>query len=133
LYDIKSEIVSITRQKQININDTSFENGISLILSKKLTLPSSVTIGEVYRSTIVEITTTVIVRAFLRKLSFIKNIGNKMLVIIVDIEPIKKIAFQLISNIFIFKVEVSCTRNLASIIPIILPIVIARLVIKTYK
>lgn len=133
MYDIKSERISITRQTQININDTSLENGSILMLSKKLTLPSWVTIGAVYRSTILEIITTIIVRDFLRKLCFIKNIGNKMLVIIIDIEPIKKIAFQLLSNVFIFKVEVSCTRKVNSIIPMVLPIVIARLVTKTYK
>lgn len=131
LRDMSIEIGSITTQTQININEISLELGITLMLSKKLMMPSSVTIGAVYRSTIVTSAATVIVRAFLRKLSFIKNIGNKMLVIIVDIEPIKNTAFQLIFNTF--KVEVSCTRNLASIIPADPPIVIARLVIKTYK
>ena len=111
------------------------------MLSKKFISPSSVTIGKVFlnnRSTIVTSATADIVRAFLSKLSLIKNMGNKMLTIIVDIQPVTNMALQLFTNKLIIvstkvKVEVNSVKILKGTNPIIAPPVKNKLMTKTYK
>ena len=81
-------------------------------------MPSSGTTGNVFLNDIsaIEISiTTDIVRVFLRELSIIKNMGNKMLTIIIEIQFITKIPFQLVNSILItvsakVKVEVNSAK-----------------------
>ena len=103
------------------------------MIFQKFVVPSSVTTGNVFlnkRSTIGISTTTNSVRGFLRQLSLIKNMGNKILATIVEVHPINNMVFQLIINTLIPEVKFNCVISLANMSNIAVGKVIA---IKTKK
>ncbi|MBU3092433.1 hypothetical protein KPL35_10110 [Clostridium sp. CF011] len=106
------------------------------MLSKKCNVPNSVETGNAFsnnRSAIVTSVTIDIVRAFLRGLSLIKNMGNKTLAIIVDMQLVTNTAFQLFANEIISKTSVDCGESPVSMSPKVIPTVKQRFFTRTNK
>jgi hypothetical protein len=89
------------------------------MLFQKCTLSSSVTTGNVFLNSKSTMETNAIadsIRDFLRKLSFIKNKGNKILVTIEGIQYNTKTVFQLFVGIFMPEVKFKCVINIINMI-----------------